>query len=323
MNIDNGKSHWTEPELATLRSAAREFMSAHGVSQATTARECGVGDSTLSQFLSGSYKGDLHQMAQKVSRWLSSKHEEAALASRAPPTPTFTMTDTAEAVMGVLRSAQALADMGLVTGPPGVGKTAAALQYQATGSRIAYAAASPSISTVSGFLQALIRSRGELARGRSTASKLDLTTKARDLFGLGWLIIADEAQHLETAALEELRAIHDATACGLVLMGNETVLSRIEGKERGAGYAQLFSRAGVRVRLKGSSERDINDVLTVMGVTEPGVVQVALSIGAKDNLRVVVKALRRAIMTAQGARENLNQTHVRLAYRQLGGTLAR
>jgi hypothetical protein len=47
------------------------------------------------------------------------------------------------------------------------------------------------------------------------------------------------------------------------------------------------------------------------------------AIGAKDNLRVVVKAVRRAQMIAAGDRENLTPDHLRLAYRQLGGALAR
>lgn len=323
MNIDQGKSHWSEAEVETLRSATREFMSVNGLSQSVVAREVGIGDSTVSQFLSGNYKGDVHAMAQKVSRWLSSKHEEALVASKAPPEPTFTRTETAESVLGVLRSAQALGDMGLVIGAPGVGKTAAVKQYVATSTRVALATASPAIKTATAILQRLLATRGELPRVGSRISKLDLTLKAREILGPGWLVIVDEGQHLDMDALEELRAIHDASGCGLVLVGNETVLSRIEGKERDAGYAQLFSRAGVRVKIKGSTANDINDVVASMGLTDKGVIDAAQSIGAKDNLRVAVKVLRRAIMTANGARENLNQTHVRLAYRQLGGSLHR
>lgn len=323
MNIEHGKSHWTDGEQDTLRSSIREMMTAHGLSQADISRESTIPGSTLSQFLSNTYKGDTQKIAKDLSRWLTAKHEEIRVAAVAPPEPTFTRTKTADQVIGVLRTAQALADIGLVVGPPGVGKTAAARQYQATSPRVAIATGSPAISTASAILQQLIRSRGDTPRGRSGASKLELTTHARRLFTAGWLIVIDEAQHLAIEALEELRAIHDETGVGIVLMGNDTVLTRIEGNERSAAFAQLYSRAGVRVRLKGTLPEDIDAVLGTMQVTESGVISTAKLVGAKDNLRVVVKAVRRAQMIAAGDRENLSPDHLRLAYRQLGGALVR
>jgi hypothetical protein len=73
-----------------------------------------------------------------------------------------------------------------------------------------------------------------------------VTLEARRLFGEGWLMVLDEAQHADMDAIEELRAIHDENGCGLVLMGNGEVLTRIQGNSRQASHAQLYSRAGVR-----------------------------------------------------------------------------
>lgn len=321
MNIDQGKTQYSEEEQDGLRGFVREHMAQRGVSQAQVSREAEIADSTLSQFLSGTYRGNTQEIARKLARWLSARNEEATLRSLAPPEPTFTQTPTTDKVIGVLRGAQALGDIGLVTGPAGVGKTAGALKYQTISTRTVMATASPAISSAVGILKVLL-SRAPGNRGHALA-KLDLTIQARETFGAGWLIIIDEAQHLQVEALEELRAIHDETKAGLVLMGNNSVLSRIEGNARSPAFAQLFSRAGIRVTLKGNAPEEITAVAATMGVTDPTVLAQVQEIGAKDNLRVVVKALRLAQMSASGGKENLNSNHVRLAYRQLGGLQAR
>jgi len=323
MNIEQGKTHWTGEELDTLRSSIRAFMEAHGLSQADVSKDSLVANTTLSQFLNAKYAGNNQEIAKQLSRWLTAKTEEHRLSSQAIPEPTFTKTKNSDLVIGTLRAAQALGDLGLITGPPGCGKTAAARQYRTTAPRVDIATASPSIATAGAIMQQLIRGRGETPRGRAGASKLELTLHSRRLFTAGGLVVIDEAQWLNMEALEELRAIHDDTGVGIVLMGNETVLSRIEGNERSASYAQLYSRAGVRVRLKPMLPEDIEAVLGSMGVTEAGVIRTAVAINAKDSLRVVVKAVRRAHMIATGQRENLTEQHLRLAYAGLGGVLAR
>ena len=50
------------------------------------------------------------------------------------------------------------------------------------------------------------------------------------LRGREGLLILDEAQHLLLPALESLRSIHDATECGLVLMGSESVYARLPSR---------------------------------------------------------------------------------------------
>lgn len=323
MNIEQGKSHWSDEELDQLRASIRELQTSQGLNQAKIAKESAVAEATVSQFLSDKYKGDNQRVAKDLARWLTAKREEIQVTSAAPPQPTFVRTSIAERVIGVLRTAHILSDIGVVTGPAGCGKTAAARQYQATTPRVAIATGAPKIRSASAILQELLRSRGEIPRGRVACSGLELTLYARRTFTAGCLMVIDEAQLVDIEALEEIRAIHDETGCGVVLMGNETVLSRIEGTERAAGYAQLYSRAGIRQRLSGAPATDIEAVMATMAVTDPAVIKVATAIGDKDSLRVVVKALRRAQMIASGDRETLNPDHLRLAYRQLGGALAR
>lgn len=319
MNIDHGKSTWTGSELDDLRAIVRETMTKAQITQAQIAREASLAGATLSQFLSASYQGDNQKIASQLSRWLDARHREAEVLESAPPAPSFVMTPTAAKVMTALQHAQVLSDMALVVGAPGVGKSAAAQQYAATTPRVTIATASPAVRSVSAILSTIII--GLTGRAPTYRVRIECTNFIRQHLAAGALLVIDEAQHCDFEALEELRAIHDATSCGLVLMGNASVLTRIEGAQRDPAYAQLFGRAGWRVKLDGSAQADVAPVLETMGVTAPDVVNYCQQIAARDSLRVVVKVVRGALMLSRGAREDLNPHHLAAAYRQLGGAL--
>ncbi|MFN3523916.1 MAG: AAA family ATPase [Phenylobacterium sp.] len=318
MNIDHGKRTWSEAELDELRTFVREQMSAASISQAQVSRASGVAAATLSQFLSGNYAGDNMKIAGQLSRWLDARHRETEVLEAAPPEPTFVMTPTATKVINALQHAQVLGDMALIVGQPGVGKSAAARQYVAKTPRVVTATASPAVRTVSAILATLITNIS--GRAPTYRVRVECTNFIRSQLGDGWLLVIDEAQWCDFEALEEIRAIHDATRCGLALMGNAQVLSRIEGAARDPAYAQLFGRAGWRVRLNKSDANDVPPVLETMGVTAPEVVAYCQHIADRDSLRVVIKVVRSALMLSRAARQDLNPNHLAAAYRQLGDT---
>jgi hypothetical protein len=254
MNIEQGKSHWTGEELDLLRSTVRELMTATASARPTSA---------------GVRRSRVHAEPvpeRQVRRRPARDREEAVALDHRRHAKTQLVDRAAGADLHPHQDRRA-GDRGPADRPgarrhrPGhrparLGKTAAARQYQATTPRVAIATGSPAIATASAVLQQLIRSRGEMPRGRSGASKLELTTARPAAVRRG---LADRHRRGPAPgtieALEELRAIHDETGVGIVLMGNDTVLSRIEGNERSAAFAQLYSRAGVRVKLKGSPTR--------------------------------------------------------------------
>jgi DNA transposition AAA+ family ATPase len=317
MNIDHGKRTWSEAELDELRTLVRDQMAAASISQAQVSRASGVAAATLSQFLSGSYGGDNMKIASQLSRWLDARHRETEVLEAAPPEPTFVMTPTATKVINALQHAQVLGDMALIVGSPGVGKSAAARQYVAKTPRVVTVTASPAVRSVSAVLLTIINALS--GRTPTYRARVESTNLIRAQMGAGWLLVIDEAQWCDFEALEELRAIHDATRCGLVLMGNASVLTRIEGAQRDPAYAQLFGRAGWRVKLDKSDVSDVPPVLETMGVTAPDVVAFCQTIATRDSLRVVIKVVRGALMLSRAAREDLNPNHLAAAYRQLGG----
>jgi DNA transposition AAA+ family ATPase len=136
----------------------------------------------------------------------------------------------------------------------------------------------------------------------------------------GGLLIFDEAQHLSLAALETIRAIYDEAGMGLALVGNDIVYSRLKGGGDTALFAQIYSRIGKRVALKAVDDTDAERFAAAFGVTEPTAVTDLQAIAKKPGaLRGVVKTLRLAAMFARGAGETLSTTHIKTAWRELGG----
>jgi DNA transposition AAA+ family ATPase len=151
------------------------------------------------------------------------------------------------------------------------------------------------------------------------AARLKRAIIAR-LRGTKGLMIVDEAQHLGTAALDELRTLHDATEVGLALVGNESVYARMTGGNRAAYLDRLFSRIGKRVRLVRSHKDDIDALIDAWGIDAKECRQVLHDIAAKPGaLRGITKVLRLASRIAAGRRHKLSCEDIRAAWLDLGG----
>ncbi|MBJ7318272.1 MAG: AAA family ATPase [Brevundimonas sp.] len=318
MNIDHGKREWTSEELDGLREAIEDAAKKAGFTQAEVGRRAEVAPSTLSQFMSATYPGKNAELATRLAKWLTAHNEAMEFREIAPPEPSFVQTPNAMQVWGAFQHAQLLNDTAVIVGPPGSGKTAAIDAYLARQPRAKLITGKPSISTASAVLgDFLNRYTGENGfAGRGLAAKSFIV---RQHLTKGSLLIVDEAQHVSVGALEELRAIVDEQKCGMALVGNATVLRRLQGASRDVAYAQLFGRVGNRVELKKASPADVQAVLATMQVDAADVLKAATDILAKDDMRVVIKAVRKAILLAHGANENLDARFLKAAYRQLSG----
>lgn len=318
MNIEHGKREWSTDDVEAVRDAVQDIMRTANLSQAEVSRRSTVPAPTLSQFMSGTYEGNRPAIAQKLSKWLDAHNREKEFRLTAPPEPKFVQTRTANKVQSALQHAQLLDDTAVIVGPPGVGKTAAVDHYVVHTPRAYKITASPAVSTPSAVLAAII-DKYSATHSRTERSLSVRSNIVRTFLTRGALLIVDEAQHLSNAALEELRAIHDDKKCGLALVGNPTVLSRLGATARDASYAQLFGRVGWRVILKKGGEADVRAVLETMNVDSKEVLQIAADIAKREDLRVVVKMTRSAMLLASGQNENLEAKHMRAAYRQLAG----
>jgi DNA transposition AAA+ family ATPase len=305
-------------DLEAIRAQVKERRDSEKLTAAEIARQSGAGTSTLHAFLQGTYNGDNAQVARRLLTWLESRSTAAQVRALLPKKPAFVRTVTAEAFLATLEHAQFVQDLVVMVGGAGVGKTTACEQYQRTRPNVWLATAEPSIASTHAMLEYLCEVVGVAENAANRRSRA-LVARVR---GSGGVLIVDEAQHLTTQALDQLRTIHDKAEIGVALVGNEGVYSRINGGGRRAEFAQLFSRVGMRVVRAKPLPKDIEAILDANGVEGREERALLRAIARKPGaLRGVTKTLRVAQMQAMGAdREKPTAEDIQAAWARLADT---
>lgn len=215
-------------------------------SWAQVAKRTGIAQGTISQFGSAKgYGGDEQKVAEAIFRYRQTLAAQAAISVETPEVPDYFDTPTSSQVSQLLQFAQrgriVVAAMG-----PGTGKTKTARRYKACFANVFLATMSPSTSGVNNMQIEVLEALGE-KNPVGTPQKLSRRIRER-VENLGSpLLILDEAQHLSEKSIEEIRSWHDAVGVGIALLGNESVLQRLEGGNRRAAFAQLYSRVSMRL----------------------------------------------------------------------------
>lgn len=295
----------------------RAQMARRGISQRDVAREAGMSSTTLSQIIGGTYPADPRNPVERLQKWLHAQREAAAV-RRLPAAPQWVSTPTAERVLAALAYAQMAGDVAVVYGGAGLGKTTAVREYAHRYPSVWLATMSPATAGVTTCLEEVCLALGvrELPQGAARMQR----ELIRRIAGTAGLLVVDEAQHLSVAALDALRAIHDATGIGIALVGNEAVYARMTGGNRAAYLDRLFSRIGRRVRLSRATKDDVLSLAREWGVSGGESLHLLSEIGARAGaLRAVVKVLRLAQLMAAGAGEALAAHHLQAAWRDLEG----
>jgi DNA transposition AAA+ family ATPase len=303
-----------DSDLATLREEMRSAMKLRRVNMPSAAMQMAdVGYSTLQSFMAGKYKGDNYRLADEVRKWIAMS---AAAAERHAVIPArkFVATPTGKVFLATLQHAQLMPDIVTISGGAGVGKTEAAREHARNHANVWIATARPSVSAPHSMLDMLCRVTGV---HEATASRRN-TAIVRRVTGTQGLLIVDEANHLTTPALDELRSIHDEAEIGLALMGNEEVYSRLEGGGRRAEFAQLFSRVGMRARRGRPLLGDIDALLDAAGIDGAAERKLLRGIATKPGaLRGAMKCLAIAQMLAADDEAPIATSHIALAWARL------
>lgn len=306
----------TPEEEEAIRADVRALMAAETLTMKDIARACGVAYGTFSSWMGGTYQGRTHHVAAEARRGLDAHRTKARTRAMAPAAPGFVPTATAEMFLGGLEHAQHMAELVVITGGPGVGKTTAAREYRVRNPNVWLMTAEPVHATPRALLDDLADAVGIDARGMS-GQRLSraITIKLR---GTGGLLIIDEAQHLTSQTLDQLRSLHDLAGLGIALLGNETVYARLEGGTRAAHYAQLFSRVGMRLTRVRPVQADVAALLDAWGVAGAAERALLKQIAAKPGaLRGLTKVLRIAHMLAGAKGEPaLTVALIRMAWSQ-------
>ena len=302
------------------RDWLNEHKKVRGLSWAQLSSLIGRPGSTLSVFSSGKYNGGPAaggngEIAKLIYRYRQTLSRQAELKVEAPEIPGFFKTRTASEVMHLLAWAQR-GRMTLWAGGPGTGKSSAAKEYAEQASNVWYVELLKSTASISALCNEVLAAMRDFTGPTGTARlSAYVMGKMRDTQGL---LILDDAQHLNIDQIEEVRGWFDRTGVGIAFLGNEQVVSRMEGGARKAEFAQLYSRVGLRMIRSLPLRDDVDALATAWGVEDGDVLAMLQKIGSRPGgLRSCTYAMELASMLARGENSEVELRHLERAWSQL------
>lgn len=233
-----------------------------------------------------------------------------------PPTlPTFVATPTAQLILSWLEITRHMGGLGVLRGRPGVGKTSALRHYLALHrNHVRTVELNAVVGSRRAILDAICDSLS-IRQSMPPHQQLRTATRAIQAITAGTfesepvLLILDEAQHLTPDALSIVRALSDASGCGVFLAGNHGVLrgSRVgsfQGGDWVGELSQIKSRVGVWQELLSPQYEDVAAYAAAIGVSDADEAALAILWQAAckpGGLRNVEKLVKTSIaMVADG-----------------------
>ena len=253
------------------------------ISQAKAAIALGYSGGVISAYKSRTYNGDVKGLERKIAAWM--KREERRLGRLEVP---VAETAALARIRRAVTVAQDEADIAVITGDAGTGKTTALRQYAEESRSAILIEVDPSFTKTT-LMKAIARALGADMRGGQTAV-VERVVEA--LSGRDAVLIVDEADYLSAASLELLRrVVNDKSGTGVVLVG----LPRLEYNIRNLknDHQQLQSRIGVTARLGAMDRTDAAKIVSgVWGEVSRPVLD-AFTRTAGGSVRTLVKLMGR------------------------------
>lgn len=226
-------------------------MARLGLSQNRAAARIGVSTAALSQWRRGQYSGDNAAVERAVRKWLNTEEEVEGRRLDAARLDVHLALGVTGEVSSLLAHAQAAADVVLIKGASGTGKSWASDRYARTHSAAHYVMMTRAVRSLTGMLGLVAEAIGSLPDQRSALhAERAVVDALRDRSAV---LIVDEAHHLTPRLLDELRCIcmPQKANCGLALIGDESIAMPL------SRCPQIIGRIGGQVHKRTPAEPDI------------------------------------------------------------------
>lgn len=297
-----------ENSSCEMHKSLKEFIAASGKTQAATARELGVSEALLSQFLSGTYKGNVNDLTEKVQEYIEIESKKSAPVEL----PEFTETSTTKGIWYALKFAHIHGDIALIYGEVGRGKTQVLKEYARKNDTVIYIQADATISNVKSILEELWEVIGNRNREPERFLKKEIIEVLKDS---GVLLIIDDAQYLTLKAMEVIRVINENAKIGIVFSGNQHVYDRMFGRET-TQYSQLFSRIGIKKYVPATIPvEDVKEILKEFDISKDCLAFLYKLANSRGGLRYMLKIYMMAEMAARIKGEKLNVSHLTMTHK--------
>jgi DNA transposition AAA+ family ATPase len=201
---------------------------------------------TLSQVLTGVYKGDWRRVVLDLDRWLEDELKRA----ESPKPAAFVLTTVAEEILTVAQAAIHLNGIGVVYGESGIGKTWALKAVCEEKPGAVYVSLDTIKSQVSGVVHAVCDAVGIRGLGK-VSSRCAYDALVSRLKGSGRLIVIDQIHRVCTGKTDRplytLADLHDATGCPMLWCGTIDLVEYLARGERGGRepLAQIRRRIAI------------------------------------------------------------------------------
>lgn len=275
--------------MSNLSDRLKKFMEEKNISANAVSRSLGLSSATLSQYLSGQYKGAVKKVDAAVEDFLQLENERSAMNPGELP---FMPISSSKRVFDIAKMTHLCGDIGIAYGDAGLGKTRAVKQYSKDHTDVILIEADLGF-TARILFQELCRSVGVDPEKNSLHAMFEEIVKK--LNKSGRLIIIDEAEHLPYKALEMLRRVHDKAGIGILLVGMPRLLFNLRGKK--GEFTQLYSRVGVASKLEPLKESDTEMIVKKILPDSNGCYKTFHS-ESLGNARRLSKLIARSIMVA-------------------------
>jgi len=268
-------------------------------SQRALAKAIGINQGILSSYLNGNYAGDLNKANEKIKSYIEREAERGD-----NWTDVIIQTETLETINKTIKLIHNMRKIGVIYGPAGLGKTESAKHYVKKNPGAYLATARPVYKSVAGVInllyETICKEIKNLSPRHASATLIDR------LKGSDAIVVIDDAHELTNDALEEVRAIHDASQCAFVLIGTEEILNRLHDRRTGKILAQMSSRIPVRRMFSlEPSRKDLRAVCEAYGVNDKEVIDRLSSKGKRGGIRLAVHQVKIARFLSQGKRVDL------------------
>lgn len=300
-----------------IEQVKQALVDGDDLSQARVAREAGISDAVLCSLLAGNYVGNIPRNLGKLECWLKTRGKTAQVVEAASTVsckaPTWQPLPTANAIMGVLSTAQALCRWGMVYEGAGVGKTETAERYQSKKSNVWILTASPFRNSETAVLQTLCGVLKIKNPGRTRAQMSEAIEKR--LKGTKGLLIIDEAQYYPDRILNGIRIMTERRV-GVVLLGNDVVRTRMSNPKTSSDMTPVWSRVISPLRVFTASDADIEQYIQAWGITNESIITYAKEKipGSTGALRSLESMLKLAITLATTNGAELSLGHIEAAW---------
>jgi DNA transposition AAA+ family ATPase len=253
------------------------------ISQSKAAQAMGYSAAVVSAYKNRAYNGNVKVLEERIDAWL--KREARRLSRMDVPTAE---TATMEQVRRAITIAQDEADIAVIIGEAGTGKTTALRQYAKESYSALLIDVDPSFSKVV-LMNEIAHALGVEDKGGMNAviDRVIEALKDRDA-----VLIIDEADYLSDGSLELVRRIiNDKAHTGVVLVGLPTLEYKIRNLRN--DHEQLISRVGVMVKLGKLKKTDAEKILAGVWTDLSKETVDAFTKGANGSTRTLVKLMGR------------------------------